>query len=69
MTTLLSNHLPSNRQVANTIHHKVVESFSERSHKLGITTLIKKEDDVEPADVIGKDLVIAIGNPLFRHIL
>lgn len=42
-------------------HHRVVECFQNASEKRGISTVIKKESEVQAADVEGKDMVFAVG--------
>lgn len=49
------------RQDSNEIHHKVVECFQRGFQNVGVNSLMKRETDVEAADVQGKDMVIVIG--------
>ena len=51
----------TNREEANTIHHKVLESIYNHMQKIGIEATIKTESEVESDHVQGKDLIISIG--------
>jgi hypothetical protein len=50
------------RETANDIHHSVVETFYSQVKRMGMKATIKKENDLVPEDIKGRDLCISIGN-------
>ena len=51
----------NNREIANDIHQRVVESIYKNIKNLGINMVIKKENDLKLTDFAHKDLCISIG--------
>jgi hypothetical protein len=54
-------HLFSFREAANTVHHKVVESFCNHISKLGLQATIKTESELEAEHVQDQDIIISLG--------
>ena len=52
------------REQSTEIHHSVVETFMSEATKHNMSPVLKKEDDLDEADIQEKDLVVSIGGDL-----